>query len=62
MREDLAVLARICRDQAATCLDRTLKALLLNMAFDYDRRAAGLVSSIEHGTHKKNWNVTAVER
>ena len=62
MREDLAVLARICRDQAANCLDRTVKALLLNMAFDYDRRAAGFVSSIERGMHEKNWNVRAGER
>jgi len=42
MLDDLATLARICRGQAESCVDRSLATLLLNMARDYDRRAAGI--------------------
>ncbi len=62
MREDLVTLARICRDQAAGCVDRKLTALLLNMAVDYDQRADRIVSPIERGTHENAWNMRADER
>ena len=45
MLDDLATLARICRGQAESCVDRSLATLLLNMARDYDRRAAGIPTS-----------------
>ena len=45
MVDDLAALARICRDHAESCVDGSLATLLLNMARDYDRRAAGIPTS-----------------
>jgi len=45
MVDDLVTLARICRDQAEACVDRGLATLLLSMALDYDRRAAGIPAS-----------------
>jgi hypothetical protein len=61
MPEDLATLARICRDQAESCVDRSLATLLRNMALDYDRRAAGIPTTAESGAQAGDASENSIE-